>query len=226
MSLTGDPLLAEAVDTLDVAKAMPTVKTDEDYRFVCQVIMDAKRLIAKIKDAHRPSIQAAHESHKAAIALCDSHIEPILHALRIVEPLALAYKQQKDREAREEAARIAREKEAKILSAAEYLDEMGFAEEADAMLEEFAAPTRITPQISTLPKVAGLSTRKRWTFRITDPRAVKRHFCVPSESHIKTIVDNAFYKISVVTPAMVKQLEEEIGGIEVFETEVMVGRTK
>jgi len=219
-------LYDKALYVLDCAQTFPTVRTDDDYSAAGQFIVDAKRLIAKIKDAHRPSIQAAHESHKAAIALCDSHIQPILHALRIVEPLALAYKQAKDSEAREEAARIAREKEAKILSAAEYLDEMGFAEEADAMLEEFAAPTRLVPLQSTLPKVEGLSTRKRWTYRLVDPRAVKREFCVPAESRIKSKVENAFYKISVVTPGMVKQLEDEIGGIEVFETETMVGRTK
>jgi len=226
MSLTGNPLLAEAVDTLDIAKAMPTVKTDEDYRFVCQVIMDAKRLIAKIKEAHKPSIQAAHESHKAAIALCDSHIEPILHALRIVEPLALAYKQQKDREAKALAEAERQGKEAVALAEAEWLELQGFSEEAEAKLAETVAPTRITPLQSTLPKVEGLSTRKRWTYRLVDPRAVKREFCVPAEARIKSKVENEFYKISQVTPEMIRILEDEIGGIEVMEVETMVGRTK
>jgi len=223
-------LLAEAVDTLDVAKSMPEVRTDEDYRFVCQVIMDAKRLIAKITDAHRPSIQAAHDSHKAAIALRDSHIQPIQQALRIVEPLALAYKQAKDAAAWAETNKLlgtARwTKEATAMADAEALEALGYTEEADAKLAEALAPTRITPQISTLPKVEGLSTRKRWTFRIVDPRAVKREFCQPSESRIKSKVENEFYKISTVTPEMIKQLEDEIGGVEVFETETIVGRTK
>jgi len=221
-----EQLFNQAISVLDHAKQWGTLTTDADYSLAGQFIVDAKRLISKIKDAHKPSIQTTHEAHKAAIALCDSHISPILAALRIVEPLALAYKQAKDREAREETAHIAREKEAKILSAAEYLDEMGYAEEAYSMLEEVAAPTRSVPQISTLPKIQGLSTRKRWTFTIVDPAAVKRSFCMPNESFIKATVENAFYKVSQVTPEMRRALQDEIGGIEVFETETIVGRTK
>jgi len=221
-----EQLYNQALSVLDNAKLIPAARTDEDYSALGHFIVHCKRLIAKIKDAHRPSIETTHEAHKAAIALRDSHIQPITAALRIVEPLALAYKQEQDRLAKEEAARIAREKEAKVLAEAQELDAMGYGEEADTMLEEFAAPTRLVPQISTLPKVEGLSTRKRWTYRLVDPRAVKREFCVPAESRIKSKVENAFYKISVVTPAMVKQLEDEIGGIVVEEVETMVGRTK
>jgi len=221
-----EQLYNQAISVLDLAKMMPAVKDDEDYAGAGKFIVDAKRLISKIKEAHKPSIQTTHEAHKAAIALCDSHIDPILAALRIVEPLALQYKQEKDRMAREQAETERREKEAKILAAATQLDDMGFAEEADAMLEEFAAPTRITPVISTLPKVKGLSTRKHWTFRVVDPRAVKRDFCQPAEGIIKAAVENAFYKVSVVTPNMIKQLEDEIGGVVIEEFETMVGRTK
>lgn len=225
-----EQLYSQAVTVLDQAKLMPAVKTDEEYSAAGQFIVDAKRLVAKITDAHKPSIYAAHQSHKAAIALRDSHIQPITAALRIVEPLALAYKQEQDRLAREEAARIAaadrQAKEAQALADAEALEAMGFAEDADAKLAEATAPTRITPVLSTLPKVAGLSTRKRWTFTIVDPRAVRRNFCMPNEPVIKIHVDQAFYKISQVTPEMIKALEDEVGGIVVEEVETMVGRTR
>jgi len=225
-----EQLYDQAISVLDNAKLIPAARTDEDYSALGHFIVHCKRLIAKITEAHKPSIQAAHDSHKAAIALRDSHIQPITAALRIVEPLALAYKQAKDAEAWAETNKLLGTarwiKEATALADAEALEALGFADDADAKLAEAVAPTRITPQISTLPKVAGLSTRKRWTYRITDARAVKRDYCQPAEGVIKAAVENAFYKISVVTPNMVKQLEDEIGGIEVFETETVVGRTK
>ena len=225
-----EQLYSQALSVLDNAKLIPAARTDEDYSALGHFIVHCKRLIAKINDAHKPSIQAAHDSHKAAIALRDSHIQPITAALRIVEPLALAYKQAKDAEAWAETNKLLGTarwiKEATALADAEALEAMGFAEDADAKLAEAVAPTRITPITSTLPKVPGLSTRKRWTARITDARAVKRDYCQPSESAIKAKVDNAFYKVSQVTPEMIQALQDEVGGIVVEEVETMVGRTK
>jgi len=225
-----EELESQALSVLDQAKAMPTVKTNEEYAYAGQFVVDAKRLIAKITDAHKASIDAAHLAHKAAIALRDSHIQPIHAALRIVEPLALAYKQEQDRAAREEAQRVAdeqrREREAEAIKDAEALEAMGFDEAANSKLEEATAPQRITPPVSTLPKLAGLSTRKKWSARVVDPRAVNRAYCMPNESLIKIHVGQAFYKISNVTPEMIKNLEKEVGGIEVFEAEMMVGRPK
>lgn len=221
-----EQLFNQALTLHDAARFWTRVSDDRDYALVGQFIVDAKRLIAKITEAHTPSIKAAHEAHKAAIALRDSHIQPIIAALHIVEPLALDYKAKKDMEAKAEADAERKAKELVALADAEALEALGFAEDAAAKLTIAIAPTRITPQISTLPKVVGLSTRKRWTARIVDPRAVKREFCQPSESRIQSKVEQAFYKISQVTPEMIKQLEDEVGGIEVFEQETMVGRTK
>jgi len=225
-----EELESQALSVLDQAKAMSAIGTNKMYAYAGQFIVDAKRLIAKITDAHKASIDAAHLAHKAAIALRDSHIQPIHAALRIVEPLALAYKQEQDRAAREEAQRVAdeqrREREAQAIKDAEALEAMGFDEAANSKLAEATAPQRITPVVSTLPKVAGLSTRKKWVYEIVDPAAVKREFCIPNEKLIHIHVDGEFYKTSKVTPEMVKALEDKIGGIKVMEVETMVGRTK
>jgi hypothetical protein len=223
-------LETQALTALDQAKTMPPVTSAADYQRVGEFIVSCKQLIAKINGAHAESIEAAHRSHKAAIALRDSHIQPINQALAVVQPLAMAYKKQQDVAAALERARIAKEqqeeREAQALKDAEYLAEFGDNEAAEEVLVKATtpAPVRITPVASTLPKVAGLTSRKSWKCRIISPQSVNRAYLEPNTKLINIKVDGAFYKISTVTPAMIKALEDEIGGIEIYQDEIFAGR--
>jgi len=221
-------LQTQALTVLDQAKAMPAVTTDTAYAQAGEFIMAGKQLIAKITAAHKPSIDAAHQAHKAAIALRDSHIEPINAALAIVQPLALAYKQEQDRKAAAEAARIAEEqrkaREEAAIKDAEFLEAWGDQDGADAVIAKATAPTRIVPVAPAVPKVAGLYTRKVWKARVVNRMAVNRQYCEPALTLINAKVANAFYKISQVTPEMVKAMEDEIGGVVLEEVETFAGR--
>ena len=218
----------QALTVLEQAQKMPAVTTMADFQRVGEFIVAAKQLIAKIGTAHAPSIDAAHQSHKAAIALRDSHIHPINAALAIVQPLAMTFKREQDRLAAVESARIAKEqREAKEAQALEYAalhEERGEVEEAAKVIADAIAPSRVTPVVSTLPKVAGLSSRKKWKCRIINPDAVNRFYCEPNVKFINMKVDSKFHLRSTVTPEMIKALEDEVGGIEVFEDEVFAGR--
>ena len=221
-------LETQALTVLEQAGAMPAVTTMAEYQYCGEFIVGAKQLIAKIAHAHAPSIDAAHQAHKAAIALRDSHIQPINKALAIVQPLAMTFKREQDQRDAAEAVRVAAEqrkaREEQALADAAWLEERGEAEDAEIVIAKAVAPTRQTPVVSTIPKVAGLSSRKRWKCRIVNPKAVTPHYLMPNDKLINIKVDGAFHLIADVTPEMIKALEDEVGGISVYLDETFAGR--
>ena len=221
-------LQTQALTVLEQAKAMPAVTTDEGYAQVGEFILACKQLIAKITSAHAESIEAAHRSHKAAIALRDSHIQPINAALALAQPLALEYKREQDKKAAVEAARIAEEqrqaREAAKLKEAETLEAWGETDAANAKLAEAITPIRQTKVESILPKVSGLSTRKQWKFRITQPSKVNRAYCAPDQTLCNRAVQSFYAYNKNPTAEQVQALVDEIGGGEIYEEEVFAGR--
>lgn len=217
----------EAVSTIDQAREI-VVTNDEQYKLAGEFIAGCKMLIGKIEFEHADTIKRAHESHKAALALKDSHVRPVKQAIEIASIPALAYKREQDRLAREEAARIAAEQrkaeEERRLKEAEALDAAGHADKADEVLDQpmpVARPIRVE---SAVPKVQGLSTRRKWKCRLINPQAVSRPYLEPNLKLINIKVDGAFHGMAEVTASMIKALESEIGGVEVYEEETFAGR--
>jgi hypothetical protein len=219
----------EATSMWDMAREI-VVNSDEEYANAGEFLMGCKGLIAKITAEHDLSIKAAHDSHKAAIALRDKHLTPVKQALGIVSDVALVYKREQDRLAKEEADRIEAERRRQIeeerLREAERLDAAGKFEEAEQVLDAPIETPRPTKFITPVPKVAGLSTTKKWKARVVDPKAVKREFCEPWLVAINAKVSNYFSFIPSPTPAQVAALADEIGGVVVEEVESYMGRLR
>jgi hypothetical protein len=155
-------------------------------------------------------------------------LQPVQRAMEIASTVALSYKREQDRLAKEEADRIAADKrkadEDRRLKEAADLEAAGKSDEAEKVLDQPAPQTRPIKFDSPVPKVAGLSTRKKWKYRITQPGKVNRLYCLPDASLCNLAVQNFYAYNKNPTPEQVQELLDEIGGGEIYEEEVFAGR--
>jgi hypothetical protein len=219
----------EAASMLDLAREV-VVESDEQYAEVGEFVLGCKQLIAKIKAEFAEPKRKADEAHKSITAMEKRTIEPVQRALDMASVVALEYKRGQDRLAKEEAEKVAQERrhqeEEKRLAEAAQLEAQGKAEEAEAVIAAPIQTPRSTRFITPVPKVAGLSSRKKWKAKIIDPKAVNREYCQPWELAINAKVGNYFSWIKAPTAEQIKALEAEIGGVEIYEEEVFAGRVR
>lgn len=185
------------------------------YQQAGEFLVAVKDLRRQIAEHHQPMIAAALEAHRAAIAARKKLDEPLEQAERIVKGAIGKWTAQEERKRREaeaalraEAKRI--EEEARINEALQ-LEAAGQKDEAQRVIEAPAFVPAISIE-STAPKVQGISTRKKFGFRIKDEQALPRAYLIPDEKKIRRVVE-----------AMGR--EANIPGIEVTEeTIVAAGR--
>ena len=218
----------KALTALNQSRAL-VVTNEAEYVQAGEFIMGCKGLISEIKAFFKPMKDKAHVAHKQ---ICDQEtnsLNPIEQAMKNAGTAALPWKQEQDRLAAIEAERIRqqdiKEREALKLEEAEFLEHIGDAEGAHQALEQAVVEPRRTKVESTIPKVAGLSTRKRWTFRFISPDQVVRKYCEPDKQTIQFRIGSYFTMLPRPTDEQIKKLQEEIGGIEIFQEEVFAGRT-
>lgn len=217
----------KAVAILDQARAL--VVTDQaEYVLAGEFIVGCKTLVSEIKTFFKPMKDAAFQAHRT---ICDketSVLKPVTLAIDAAGAAALPWKQEQDRKAREEAERVRQEEIAKRqeakLKEAEVLEKFGETEQAEEVLQQAVVEPRRTKIESTVPKVTGLSTRKKWTFRFTDPDKVAREYCEPDKQRIQAKVENYFAWIPRPTEEQIRQVADEVGGIEVYQEETFAGR--
>jgi hypothetical protein len=220
----------EAATLPDVARSL-TVSCDEDYARAGEFIVGCKALAKKINDAHQANIDRWHQGHKAAIGDRDAYLKPITLAIAKASDVALVYKREQDRLAREEAERLEKERRAKIeedrLKEAERLEAEGKSEEASKVIEQ-PIITRQVKYESPVPKVSGLTTRAKWKAKLVNPRLVNRSFCSPDMTLIQLYIDAFFPKGTpaekkVLSDVQRKAIEEHVGGIELYLDEGFAG---
>ena len=217
----------KGVMVLDQARTM--VVTDEiGYIQAGEFIVGCKGLVSEIKAFFKPMKDAAFTAHRT---ICDREttaLKPVQQAIDAAGAAALPWKQEQDRLAREEAERqrqaMLKQREAEKLAEAEMLEKFGDTKAAEEKLQEAVIEPRRTRVESTIPKVTGLSTRKRWTFKFTDPEKVVRKYCEPDKQKIQIHIANYFSMIPRPTDEQVKKVADEISGIEVFQEETFAGR--
>lgn len=157
--------------------------------------------LRKWKEAIAPAKEAAHQAHKKICDLEKTVSEPLTQVESYLRRQLSAYTTEQERIRREEEARlqqVAREeaeararKEAEDAQVAAALEaeQAGDAKQAAAII---AAPVQPEPVFvpsvvveRTVPKVAGLSTRKAWKFRVVDAAKVPRDFLIVDEAKLR-----------------------------------------
>jgi len=152
------------------------------------------RLEKIIKEDFEPTIKAAHQAHKQALAQRDQHLKPVTEAKKILASKVGAWRAEQERKAREERERMLaearRREEERRLAAAEAAEAAGDHETAEALLNAAANETAVAPVAppSPPPKPKGVTFREKWCFEITDPDAIPRKFLVPDEKAIRAYI--------------------------------------
>ena len=219
----------KALTVLTQSQAL-TVTNEAEYVQAGEFIMGCKGLISEIKTFFKPMKDKAFAAHRQ---ICDQEtnsLKPVEQAIKVATTAALPWKQEQDRFAALEAERIRQKKiketERLKLQEAELLEKFGDTEGAEQALQEAVTEPRRSKVESIIPKVAGLSTRKRWTFRFVSPDQVVRKYCQPDKQMIQLRIGNYFTMLPRPTAEQIKTLQDEIGGVEVFQEEVFAGRMK
>lgn len=224
MEMEISPVIERESNALILRATDYVVTSDEEYESAGSFIAGCKALIKRIKEEFAEPKRKADEAHKAITAMENRALEKPTRAMGMVSEIAIAYKKEQDRLAREEKERLEalrrKEEEERRLAQAAALEAQGQVEEAEKVI---AAPMpRPVRFDSPLPKVTGLATRKTWKVRVVDPRAVTLAFLCPDERRIKHAVDELTYRRQP-TEAEIKRLEAEIGGIEIYQDESFAG---
>lgn len=190
-------VVSEALTWPERAKSA-TITDEQSYHAAAQLLLGIKDLRKKIAETFDPHCKRAFEAHRALTKEKADAEAPLTEAERIIKDSIRAFDAEQDRIRREqqriadEAARVAAETE--MLERAAALEAEGHAFGDDAMVEEAHAliETPVTaiaaPVVKMTPKVAGISMRKTWQFRITNPNAIPRQYLVVDESKIRGVV--------------------------------------
>ncbi|MFA6290154.1 MAG: hypothetical protein WC637_00155 [Victivallales bacterium] len=199
-----------ALTVPEQAKAI-MIRTNDDYVRAGEILLVIKDLRKEIDSFFDPICKKAFEAHKEAVAQKKRADAPLVEAEGIIKPRISAWnaEQEKIRQAEEMRLReIARkEEEERRLQEAIQAEAFGQKEEAAAILDE---KPQVAPVIvpKSVPKVQGISTQKRWTFRISNPALIPREYLTIDEQ-----------KIGAVVRALKDQAK--IPGVEVYSEDVI-----
>lgn len=161
------------------------------YEVAAGFLRDLKTVRKRVDETFDPSIRKAHEAHKAAVALKKQFTDPLDAGERIIKGKITGYLSAEERRRREEELKLQAEaqqraEEARIAEAValEQAGYQGAAEQAIATPVK-AAPVLLPP---AAPKVAGLSKRENWTFRVVDPALIPREYLMIDETKVRGVV--------------------------------------
>lgn len=185
LDIDTDAARAETSPLVQKANAM-TIASQADLELGANFLREIKTAQARVADLFDPPIQAAHKSHKAAIAAKHTVAEPLREAERALKGKIGTYQQEEEQKRRkleaELRAKAQREEEERRLEEAARLEKDGRQEEAEALIEEpVPAPVVVVPKPAA---PAGVSTRKVWRFRVINPKAIPLEFMKPDEQKL------------------------------------------
>jgi hypothetical protein len=187
-----DELKTQALTWPDRAHAALVVD-QPTYITTGELLKGIKALSNQIDEHCDPNIARWHAGHKAAVAEKTTLKAPLTEAEGIIKRTLIAWTTEQERLRREEQRRLEelarKEEEERRLAEALAAEAAGDLDAASAIVEEavVAPPPAVIVQ-STVPKVAGISFRENWTFRIIEARLIPREYLMPDEVKIRGVV--------------------------------------
>ena len=198
---TTQAVTALALTWPEQAQAL-VIHTPNTYTQAGELLKDIKALRKEVDAAFDPIITAAHAAHKEANAQKKRAETPLIEAEAILKRGLIAYDTEQERGRRIEERRlqeIARnDEEARQVAEAAALERQANATadhaeaeqiraEAQAVLMQPVAAPVVVVQTNT-PKVAGISYREVWRFRVTDATKIPREYPAVDEQKIGGVV--------------------------------------
>lgn len=208
-----DGIRTQTLECTDQAESL-VVTNEAEYLCAAGFLKRVKNILKQITETFDRPIADAHAAHKSVIAAKKKHADPLTAAERTVKGKMLAWQRaETDRleaERREVEAAERKREEERRLAEAERLEVQGRTAEAEAVIDE---PVYIPPVVMppAAPKVAGISSRRVWKYRIVDVNLIPRQYMIPND-----------VAIGAVVRSMGKAMN--IPGVEVYQEDVMAVR--
>jgi hypothetical protein len=192
-----------------------SIATHQEFEVAGAMLRDVVTLKKSIADKFAGPKKAAHEAHKRITALETEMLQAPAKAEQILKRTMGEYQMAEEKRRREEEARIQeqlrKQEEDRRLAEAAQIEKSGNRAVAEAILDApMAAPVVALPK----PMAAGVSSRKRWAFRIVNEQLVKRPYLLVDEKKIRTLV-----------ASLGRDAEDVVGGIQCYEESQISVRT-
>ena len=221
--ITDEASFQRAADGLRLVKAF-LGRIDEAFGPIDRAQIEARRVTIEQRKGLERYPKEAEAVYKGGMAAYTREQELIRRAQEE------SARRERERLEREEAARVQAENErlrkdaedrriAAAVEIAEAGDTVGAAKLLDAPIEApvvQARPVFVPPvPVAAPPKAAGVSMRKAFTFRVTNPDLIPRQYLIPDEKAIGATVRALGMRAQVTIP-----------GIEVVEETVVAARAR
>ena len=167
------------------------IKSQDDYVRASELILTIKAIRKKITDTFKPIKQKMDAAKQEVLDQEKLADKPLQEAESLLSPRIIAWNREQERIRQEEEARLReiarKEEEERQLQAAIAAEQSGNKEEAQAIIE---TPVQATPVVvpKAVPKVAGMSIRENWKFRITNEKLIPRDYLKVDEVKIGQVV--------------------------------------
>jgi len=204
---------ALALSVPDQAKQI-SIKTMDDYVRAGEIMLTIKAIRKKITDTFKPIKQKMDAAKQEVLDQERAADAPLKEAESWLSPQIITWNREQERIRQEEEARLReiarKEEEERQLQEAILAEQSGQKEEAEAIMD---APVQAAPVVvpKSVPKVAGMSIRDNWKFRITNEKLIPREYLKVDE-----------VKIGQVVRAM--KSAANIAGVEVYNEGTVSGR--
>jgi len=175
-----------------------------------------RRRLAAIAEEARQKAEAEQRERDRLAAIARKQAEDEQRRLRAEADAARrAGDAEAQRRAEAERLRVKAEQEAAARETQRRNDEARAAADAKAATFEERAATTVAPVVTVEPiKVAGVSMRDNWTYRIKDPAKIKPAFMTPDT-----------VKIGKLVKALRLEAAEQIGeGVEIYNEQVVASK--
>jgi hypothetical protein len=162
-------LEVQGTELLDRAKTVTAITTRDQYEAAVELVKDLKRMQKAVFDHHEPMRIKAQETKDAVLAARDKLLKPLERAERFIKGLGGVFLNAEELARKQEEARLLgerrRQEEEARLAQAGALEDAGEHEAAAAVISH---PINVAPAVLERPKVDGVSTPRRWKYRITN----------------------------------------------------------
>lgn len=214
---------ARRQETLDAGNALVTqaeqftIESEEEYELSLTIAQKAIDKEKAFKAWIGPAKKLAAMLHTLLCAMENEGTAPLQKVVTIVKAERQRWRAKKEAEDRErERLASAAAKENQVNAAVETaaaLEREGEKEAAEVIVEQaLAAPMPAVVLQSSVPKQAGSSVKKKFSYRVDDPAKVQREYCSPDPKKMKQRVDAYGMEANIAGVTVYPDETEAIGG--------------
>jgi hypothetical protein len=160
-----------------------------DFADAGEKLKGIKGAMKRVVDFFKPTKQAQDEAKRRIIEAERKLLDPLTEAESLAKRAMLSFQQAEQRRAEDERRRLQAEADEKARRERDALEKKAAAAKKPETQEKYteAAAAVVAPVVhvaTVAPRVAGVTTKKVWTFQVTDAALVPRDFLIIDEKKL------------------------------------------